>query len=468
MTLNAKAQKWLNQRAIDPELAGKLGIASSGSSVLKFPFLIAGKAVNHKYRDFATKRFWQDEGGRQCFWNLDALLDSTLAKLPLIITEGELDTVAAIQAGQARAVSVPDGAPSSSIDGDSRKYQFVNDVLAQLKACDRVILATDNDPPGRILAEDLAVRIGKSRCCTVTYPEHCKDLADVMLWHGPQAINDLLAAARYWNVPGLHLMSELPPIERRRAYSTGIEVLDPLFKIRLGDFSVCTGIPGHGKSTLVQDIAARIAAKHAWRICLASFESQPQTDHKHWLRSWRLGTSAFLASPSELIDIDQWIDDHFVWVITDEEQDICDLPWLLQMIDASVVRYGARLVIIDPWNELDHTRPPDMSITEYTGFAIKSLKRTARLLNVHIMVVAHPTKLIQDGKPSLYAISDSAHWANKCDAGLVVWRSPKDITEVSVAKIRHEDIGKRGKVSLAWNRDSRKFEGAATEEELRR
>ncbi|WP_159717620.1 hypothetical protein [Geminicoccus flavidas] len=32
---------------------------------------------------------------------------------------------------------------------------------------------------------------------------------------------------------------------------------------------------------------------------------------------------------------------------------------------ASVVRYGTQICVIDPWNELDHVRPKDMSLTEY-------------------------------------------------------------------------------------------------------
>ena len=111
----------------------------------------------------------------------------------------------------------------------------------------------------------------------------------------------------------------------------------------------------------------------------------------------------------------------------------------IDMIETAVMRDNVKVFIIDPWNELDHDRFREESLTEYTGRAIKELKRLAMRLNVHIICVAHPTKMQRRNqagdvpKPTLYDISDSAHWANKADVGLVVWRQ-KDMTEIVVSK----------------------------------
>ena len=40
------------------------------------------------------------------------------------------------------------------------------------------------------------------------------------------------------------------------------------------------------------------------------------------------------------------------------------LEWLLGVLKQAVLRKEAQLVVIDPWNEMDHTRPPDMTLTE--------------------------------------------------------------------------------------------------------
>jgi twinkle protein len=96
-------------------------------------------------------------------------------------------------------------------------------------------------------------------------------------------------------------------------------------------------------------------------------------------------------------------------------------------------------VVIDPWNEMDHTRPPDMTLTEYVGYAIKQFRKLAKKYKVYLIVVAHPSKMLrgQGGKypvPGLYDISDSAHWSNKADIGIVVHR--EDLIASKETKIR--------------------------------
>ena len=102
--------------------------SSRSSRCLVFPYLKDGKVVNNKYRTF-DKKFSTDAGGEQVAWNRQCLQDPTLMKEPLIITEGELDALTAIQCGFKRTVSCPFGAPSQSIDVDrddvSNKYAFV-------------------------------------------------------------------------------------------------------------------------------------------------------------------------------------------------------------------------------------------------------------------------------------------------------------------------------------------------------
>ena len=59
-----------------------------------------GVVVAEKYRT-PDNRFWQRPGGRRTFWNADVLDDPALAvgQYPLIITEGEIDALTAIDCG---------------------------------------------------------------------------------------------------------------------------------------------------------------------------------------------------------------------------------------------------------------------------------------------------------------------------------------------------------------------------------
>ena len=53
-------------------------------------------------------------------------------------------------------------------------------------------------------------------------------------------------------------------------------------------------------------------------------------------------------------------------------------------------------VVIDPWNEMDHGRPNNMSETEYISSCLSVIRQFARDWNIHIWLVAHPAKLQKD------------------------------------------------------------------------
>jgi twinkle protein len=110
-----------------------------------------------------------------------------------------------------------------------------------------------------------------------------------------------------------------------------------------------------------------------------------------------------------------------------------DLDYLLELAKVAVMRDGIRLLVIDPWNEIEHKRRPDESETDYIGRAIRALKRFARLYECAVWLIAHPRTPRMDGKlkiPTLYDISGSANFANKADYGIVVHREDVRSTRV--------------------------------------
>jgi len=88
---------------------------------------------------------------------------------------GEMDKLALEEAGFMNVVSVPDGAPAKvkeaavpAPDADT-KYSYLWNCRAVLDQATRVLMATDNDPPGHALAEELARRLGTQHDL---YPGH--------------------------------------------------------------------------------------------------------------------------------------------------------------------------------------------------------------------------------------------------------------------------------------------------------
>lgn len=465
-----KLVELIEARGLDIELMARLGVGASDRlpDAIAIPFLENGIPVACKHRTLgAQKRFTQDAGGKQIFWNVDCLADDTLCDEPLIVTEGELDAVAAIQSGFARTVSVPGGAPAQRRDGEGKRYAFLDPVEKRLLACMEIILAVDADEPGGHLLHDLAARLGRHRCKWLRYPEGAKDLNDVLRKGGEQLVQATIRDAQPLRIEGVYRLSELPPVPLRPALSTGVAGLDPHYRIRRGDFAVVTGLPGHGKSSLINEIACRMAHTHGWTTVFASFEQTPQVDHRRALRSFHASKREADMNLVELAAADKWIDRHFAFVVAQEDEETT-LHWTLERVGAAIRACDASLVVIDPWNEMDHTRPRDMTMTEYVGFAIRQFRKLAARHAVHVIVVAHPAKMQRgrDGTypvPGLYDISDSAHWNNKADVGIVVHRESltdgENLTAIRVVKSRyHSAIGVPGEIKVVWDEGRTRFE----------
>lgn len=455
-------------RGILPETLHKLGVEQRGGSGewIAFTYRQHGQPVAAKYRQLQPKKFFAEEGGKTCLFNFDALL-----KRPsrIIITEGEFDAAAAVQAGFEAVVSVPTGAPGESETGASAgRYGYLDEAKPYLDAAREIVLAADSDPNGRRLARDLALRLGKARCRVVVYPDGCKDLNDVLINHGPEAIVRCIEEARWCSVPGLTLMSDLPEIDEPTVHRLGMGVLDKSLGFRRGDFSVLTGIPSHGKTTFMNDAACRLITQHGWRVCFCSPEQTPQTDHLRALTTWYGRKPMAEQSQQERREAFSWVDQTMNFIVTPDEieddAEVMTVDWLLETMAASVIRFGTDLFVIDPWNELDHAVPKDQTLTQYTGYAIRKFKKFAKHYDCHVTVVAHPAKMGRDKAsgelpmPTLYDISDSAHWNNRTDVGMIVHRTDEG-NVIKVAKSRYWDqIGPTGSYLAHFHPRSGRFQ----------
>lgn len=466
--LEAPHLEALEGRSLNPEIAAQYGVLASSKlpgNCIAFPFIQRGECVNVKHRTLgADKRFIQDVGGKQVLWNGDCLRDPTLAGVPLIITEGELDALAAIQSGYPRTVSMPGGAPAEEDEGEGKRYDCLDAVAEELRDVKEIILATDGDGPGANLMHGLRLRLGAHRCKFLKYPPETKDLNEVLDLYGEEALRETIRGAQWLKVDGVYRLSDLPPVDTPRAYDPGIVGLSEYYKVRKGDFVVVTGIPGHGKTSLVNEVCCRMALSHKWNTAFCSLEQSPVVDHKRALRSFHGCKREYDMTLDERARADEWIDQRFSFIVPNED-DETSLTWFLEKAAAACIRFNVDILVLDPWNEMDHTRPKDMSLTEYVGFAIRQLRRFAKKYNVHLIVVAHPAKLRRDNDgqfpvPTLYDISDSAHWYNKADIGLVVHRPSVISTEASITNIKSryaQVIGRPGGIKASWNPDTTRF-----------
>jgi twinkle protein len=124
------------------------------------------------------------------------------------------------------------------------------------------------------------------------------------------------------------------------------------------------------------------------------------------------------------------------------------LDWVLERAAEAVEDHKVEMVLIDPWNELDRAKPRDMLITDYIGECLRLVKQFCRTCNAVVIIVAHPTKAVNENGGRVATLADiegSMNWFNKCDNGLIVVRDPeRNASRVISMKVREIGAGKIG------------------------
>lgn len=455
-TLPTKVADFFTTRKISPEAIDRRQIAVGSDGGIKFPYYRDGELVNIKTR-YPGKKFSMEAGCELIFYGLD---DCAGAE-QVVIVEGEMDALAFETAGITRVLSVPNGSQTGEM-------AFLQSAEAIFTSCHTVVLAVDNDLPGLALESELARRIGKEKCYRTRWPEGCKDANDVLMQHGTQALWAALADAEAFPMEGVREAKDVVQdmvtayrIGIQRGLSTGWTNLDNLYTIKPGQLTIVTGVPGSGKSEWVDSLALNLARDQDWPIAVYSPENYPLAKHyekfceKHLGKPFNDGPTPRMSEAEMLGFMQGWAQKH-LFAISPEE------PTLAEVLEKARVlkfRHGIRGLIIDPWNELDHSgRPASLSETEWVSRSLTMIRTFARDNEVHVWLVAHPRIMRKEnGKtpvPTPYDISGSAHFFNKADNSITVQRNKDDDNadvEIHVQKIRFREIGRLGRAMLSYD-----------------
>ena len=447
---------------------------------ITFPYVRDGEVVNIKFRSGA-KGFRQVKDAEKVYYGLD---DIPVGTDTVIIVEGEIDKLSLEVAGFTNVVSVPDGAPqlvkAGQADEGDRKFSYIWNCKDYFERVMKIILAVDGDGPGQSLAEELARRYGKHRCWSVTWPDGedvvCKDANDVLVTHGTKTLCEVIESARPYPIKSLHGVEEFADETLRLyrgdstpSFSTGWSKLDKHYRVRPGELSVVTGTPNAGKSQWLDALMVNLADNHGWNFAICSFENSPP---RHIANLAEIhGRAPFWEGPTlrmseaDLTTEISWIAERFFFIRADDEAPTVD--WILETARAAVMRHGINGLIIDPYNEIEHKRPGNMTETEYVSELLGKVKRFAQGHGVHVWFVAHPAKPMRTSagtipKLTLYDISGAAHWANKADVGIVIDRNwDTGETSVQVKTVRNREVGQVGEVRLKFDKATGRYTTAA-------
>jgi twinkle protein len=436
--------------------------------VICFNYYRNEQLVNIKYRG-AQRDFKLNKASELIFYNIDAIKDEDTC----IIVEGEVDALSMYEAGVYNVVSVPNGTTPKG----NQRLSYLDNCYEYFVGKKKIILATDQDKVGKLLKEELIRRLGKNRCFEVEYPDGCKDANDVLKFHGKAALALLVDQARELPIEGIVNHDDIESdilnyYENGYPQGTkiGIEGFDEYLQFMPGQFTTITGIPGHGKSEWVDNMIAHTAVKSGWKWAICSFENTPASLHGTKLAE-KIGGKAFdfrrdpqnRIAPSDLKLILSFIGSNFAFINT-TDTDIT-LDGILAKTAELVARKGINGLLIDPWNYIEHKIPNGVPETLYISDCLTRVKLAAMKLGIHIILIAHPAKLNKAAGqksydvPTLYSISGSAHFYNKTDNGITVYRDfEKETVNIYVQKVRYSWLGKLGTIQYRFNTFTRQYE----------
>lgn len=406
-----------------------------------------------KARSVEEKAHVAGKGFKLSFWNLEAVLRAKPETV--YITEGEPDALAMVEAGMPpeSVLSVPNGAVERPVDADPdvRGYEYVQQALRDgLNRTKRFVWCGDADGPGRSLRSDMAKILGMARFWFVDWPDGIKDANEMLLKDGADALRDrVLNGALQWPIDGLFKLSELPDPPPLTLWNLGFPEWESKIRLAPKTMSVVTGHPGHGKTQLFTQIWFNIARAYCFPIAIASFETRAKPHIRRYLRTLLTGKKENQLDEEEIHKADRWIEDRYLFMAHPDNRPT--LKWFLDMAEVAVIRHGARVIQLDPWNRLEASRTRDQSETDYIGMCLREIHSFAHDMNVHMQILAHPAKMDSGRKglaPSLEDISGSKNWDNMVDQGFVVHR-PKTFengqrltqAELHHKKARFEELG---------------------------
>lgn len=456
LKLSSGVIDWFKTRGITEPTLLHWGIGESAvympqvgkeRNTINFNYYRNGNLVNVKYRD-GQKNFKLVSGAELIFYGLDNIKDHE----KVYIVEGEMDALSLHEAGLYTVCSVPNGASKGN-----QKLEYLDNCWQYFQDKKEIILCTDNDDAGITLRQELARRFGQYRCKYVDFGDF-KDANEVLIAKGPDALRKLIHNAKNFPLDGILNVNDIWDSVLNynekgvTNYSIGLGDSNEYFNLAFGEWTVVTGIPNSGKSDIIDQICVNMATKHNFRTAFFAPESYPYEAHIKRIAN-KLNEAN--CTNAQLNQTKDFILDHFDWVKIDLEN--LTLEAILNRFRDLVFQKGTNIIVIDPWNMLDHSAQRDFS---YIGIMLSQITQFCQQTNTHLFLIAHPKKMEAFNgvykKPDLYSISGSADFFNKAYNGIVCYRHighrtqfDSDEVEIYIEKVKRKENGQLGSFKVA-------------------
>jgi twinkle protein len=413
--VQSHVEKYLTSRGFSKDTWESRGVCEVNGAIA-LPYYENKQLVLMKYRTpEKSSKHWREPDGKPVFWGMDMCSYDK----PLIITEGEMDTLALDECGITNVVSVPSG--SSDLTCIELCWEW-------LEKFNKVIIWGDNDQAGKDMIKNLIMRLGQWRCALVESPY--KDANIHLYREGKESCIKAVKNAREVPVNGIVKVADVKRVDVTkipRVLSCIQGINKALGGYRMGELSVWTGINSAGKSTLLgQEIIESI--DQGFTVFAYSGELS-QWMFKDWIHTQMCGTKHLEVRRDEIRDkaigrvasetaelLEDWYKDQFYLYdsySTDEGQ-------LMELCEIAARKYGCRVFLLDNLMSTGLAGIKADNMYQAQSEFVRRMAAFAKKYDSHVHVVAHPRKT--EGKLTKMDISGSGDITNRADNVISVHR----------------------------------------------
>lgn len=424
--------EWLVGRGLTAETVAAFKIGEQerdGKTIAVFPYLRDGELVNAKYRDIADKRGMRQEGGAEpCLFGWH-LIDPRARSIA--ITEGEIDCMTLHQCG-IQALSVNAGAGN---------HQWIENDWVRLERFSEIFVCFDDDEAGQKGAREVIQRLGIERSKLVKF-----GAKDANQWlqdgAGGEDFHAALKQAKYLDPDELTgferfmdgvkaLLYPAPGLPQAPHLVLGNKHVENV-QFRPGEVSVWTGINGHGKSLMLNQVLLGLL-EQGERACVFSGEMAPVMQAKRLVKQ---ATGSDRPTPGYIDAVSDWVAGR-MWLFN--LVGAAKLGRLVEVFAYAARRYGVSHVVID---SLMMTDVPDDGPGAFTKQkdAMQQLQTLAKTHKVHVHLVAHPRKgRDESSAPGKLDVAGSGKITDMADNVFTVWSARRDEGEMSSEDVDRPD-----------------------------
>ncbi len=318
---------------------------------------------------------------------------------PLLICEGEIDALSAIEAGFKNTVSVPFGAGNES---------WVEENWDWLEQFNKIIVWTDADEAGRKMKKNIIPRLGQWRCYEVEAPTeiekdgkivYVKDINEVLYYYGKDKVIECINNAKEMpitDVVDLYDIQEFD-LETAEGVFSGFEEIDKwIYKFFFGCINIITGINGSGKSVLINQMCICEPLNQGYDVFVFSGEmTKPQL--KKWIELQLAGRRHIEIENKHIRKIKPEIRKQMRdWYrgriyVYDNDKDFTATS-ILNKMEELARKKGVKIFVLDNLMMIDLECNNENIWQKQKEFVVK-LVNFAHKFNVLIHLVAHPRKV---------------------------------------------------------------------------